>query len=209
MAAYGIKNKRLSSKDDVDFFPTPPWATRALCEFLMKYNDLADMNVWEPACGQGHMAMALAEYFGTVRQTDIVQYGQNEILDFLATPRGQAAPGWVITNPPYNKAEEFIKMANSIAVHGVAMLVRTTFLASVRRYNTLFSKNPPHIVLQFTERVPMVKGRLDRKASTATDCCWLVWNLHLAVMWGKRVPGTALCWIPPCRKKLERDEDYA
>jgi hypothetical protein len=47
----------------------------------------------------------------------------------------------------------------------------------------------------------MVKGRLDRKASTATGYGWLVWEKD----WSD---GTALIWIPPCRKDLERGEDY-
>ncbi len=47
----------------------------------------------------------------------------------------------------------------------------------------------------------MVKGHLDRKASTATGYCWLVWE--------KDVQANAqLVWIPPCRKALERDGDY-
>jgi hypothetical protein len=47
----------------------------------------------------------------------------------------------------------------------------------------------------------MVKGRLDRKASTATGYAWLVWELDRA--------GTSkLMWVPPCRKHLERDGDY-
>jgi len=48
----------------------------------------------------------------------------------------------------------------------------------------------------------MVKGRLDRKASTATGYCWLVWDK------GER-RKSRLGWVPPCRKELERDTDYS
>jgi hypothetical protein len=48
------------------------------------------------------------------------------------------------------------------------MLTRTVFIESVGRYDRLFSVNQPSHFAQFTERVPMVKGRLDRRASTAT-----------------------------------------
>lgn len=54
------------------------------------------------------------------------------------------------------------------------MLTRTVFIESVGRYDRLFSINQPSHFAQFTERVPMVKGRLDRRASTATGYCWLV-----------------------------------
>jgi hypothetical protein len=57
----------------------------------------------------------------------------------------------------------------------VALLVRNGFLESTGRYNRLFKPNPPIAVLQFTERVPMVKGRCDPKASTATSFAWVVW----------------------------------
>ena len=81
------------------------------------------------------------------------------------------------------------------------MLVRTSFLESVMRYQTLFMHNAPDIVAQFSERVPMVKGRYDPKASTATSYCWLVWFTH----W--RPGETMLVWIPPCRRELERADD--
>jgi hypothetical protein len=47
----------------------------------------------------------------------------------------------------------------------------------------------------------MVKGRLDKSASTATGYCWLVWEKGL-------VSEPRLVWIPPCRKRLERENDY-
>jgi hypothetical protein len=59
---------------------------------------------------------------------------------------------------------------------GVAMLTRTVFLESVDRHERLFLKTPPARVGQFSERVPMIKGRLDRRASTATGYAWLVWE---------------------------------
>ena len=81
------------------------------------------------------------------------------------------------------------------------MLTRTVFIESVGRYEHLFKHNRPSQVAQFVERVPMVEGRLDRKASTATGYAWLVWEKD-------RFGSCELVWIPPCRKLLERDEDY-
>ena len=81
------------------------------------------------------------------------------------------------------------------------MLARTVFIESVGRYENLFRDNPPWRVARFTERVPMVEGRLERDASTATAYAWLVWER------GRSGP-CKLVWIPPCRKELERDKDY-
>ena len=78
------------------------------------------------------------------------------------------------------------------------MLTRTVFLESVGRHERLFL-TPPARVGQFSERVPMIQGRLDRRA---TGYAWLVWEKD-------KNGGTALVWIPPCRKALERHDDYA
>jgi hypothetical protein len=108
---------------------------------------------------------------------------------------------WVITNPPFRLAEEFALHALPLAHQGVALLVRTVFIESVGRLERVFSKHPPTLVAQFAERVPMVRGRLDPKASTATGYAWVVWKKPL-------VGHTRLVWIPRCRKSLERGSDY-
>ncbi|NDB70320.1 MAG: methyltransferase [Methylocystaceae bacterium] len=153
------------------------------------------------------MSRPLNEYFSNVMESDIEDYGDGNVVDFLNTEinRTNATVHWVITNPPFNKAQQFIEKAHKVAIDGVAMLVRTTFLEGVMRYQTLFLKNPPDVVAQFSERVPMVKGRCDAKASTATSYAWLVWYIDNIPDVDK---ATLLQWIPPCRKQLERKGDY-
>lgn len=73
---------------------------------------------------------------------------------------------------------------------------------SVGRYRALFERTPPSKFAQFVERVPMVKGRLDRKAATATGYAWPGWEK------GATSVRPHPMWIPPCRKQLERDADY-
>ncbi|MNE90204.1 hypothetical protein D3C80_1876940 [compost metagenome] len=90
----------------------------------------------------------------------------------------------------------------TVAREGVAILARTVFLESVGRYEGIFSKIPPSKFAQFSERVPMVKGRVDPKASTATGYAWFVWEK------GADVSYPRLMWVPPCRRKLEREGDY-
>ncbi|MGY3472483.1 SAM-dependent methyltransferase [Bradyrhizobium ottawaense] len=147
------------------------------------------------------MAKPLKEYFGKVKASDIHAYGYGSVADFLTTPLEAGSVDWVITNPPFRLAEDFIKRALIGARHGVAILARTVFIESVGRYREIFEQTPPTKFAQFTERVPMVKGRLDRKASTATGYAWIVWEKRI-----KHPPR--LVWVPPCRKALERPEDY-
>ena len=68
--------QRIEPKDSRDDFPTPPWATRALAEHVLdKPHALLQKSCLEPACGAGHMARPLAEYFGTVHASDAYDYG--------------------------------------------------------------------------------------------------------------------------------------
>lgn len=206
--SHAVMAQRIEPHDSLDDFPTQPWGVRALIEHVLipelgitGRNDIAMSSVWEPACNRGHMAKALEEYFGLVIQSDVHQYGNNAVRDFLfADPTIDHNPHWVITNPPFRLAEQFIERACSLSRVGVAMLVRTSFLEGVGRYERLFKSRPPTIVAQFVERLPMVKGRLTATGSTATAYCWLVW-MH------GRTPRP-MAWIPPCRRKLERDGDY-
>jgi hypothetical protein len=147
------------------------------------------------------MATALKEYFADVIAADAYDYGFGQVRDFLKHSYTPASVDWVITNPPFRLAEEFVMRAMPIARNGVAILARSVFLESVGRYEGIFREMPPTKFAQFVERVPMVKGRLDRKATTATGYAWLVWE--------KGAGGLPrLMWIPPCRKDLERLSDY-
>lgn len=199
--SHAVMAQRFEPKDSADNFPTPPWATRALLEHVIGTHGLDSLTCLEPACGQGHMAKPLREYFGSVQSSDAYHYGYGPVRDFLKYPFEAASHDWVITNPPFRLAEEFVDRALVVARHGIAILARTVFLESVGRFESIFSVRPPTVFAQFTERVPMVKGRLDPRASTATGYAWFVW-----VKGSSNLPR--LTWIPPCRKSLERPTDY-
>ena len=201
--SHAVMAQRKEPNDSLDYFPTPPWSTRALCEWIASSvgaNHMRkELTAWEPACGEGHMARPLAEYFAEVHASDVHPYGYGEVSDFLFC--GPREADWIITNPPFRLAEQFIVTGLSRARSGVAMLVRTAFLESVGRYEGLFKPYPPAAVLQFSERVPMHKGKLTETGSTATAYCWIVWRKN-------NRSETVFGWIPPCRKRLERESDY-
>lgn len=201
-----VMQQRHEAHDSLDDFPTPPWATRALCERLARYYEetsyahLKQMVCREPAANRGHMAKPLAEVFGEVIASDVHDYGVGFAVDDYLFPHTEKKADWTITNPPFRLAEQFIERACATSTEGVAMIVRSAFLEGQGRFERLFSKNPPSLVLQFTERVVMHKGRLAPEGSTATAYVWLVW------IDGEE--GTQLEWIAPCRKRLERPSDY-
>lgn len=199
--SHAVMAQRREPADSLDDFPTPPWATRALCKWLAEREYItADMDVSEPACNRGYMAKTLEEYFAEVHASDIHDYGYNyDVKDYLQGELVQT--DWTITNPPFRLAEEFALRALNNSEEGVALFVRTAFLESVGRYKNLFSQYWPSDVLQFSERVVLHKGKLSPKGSTATAYCWVVW--------GPDPKPTNFHWIPPCRKQLEKFYDYA
>lgn len=200
-----VMSQRLEPLDSLDDFPTPRWATRALAEHVLGKFDLEVASCWEPTCGRGFMSATLAEYFGSVRSSDIAPFGFGTQLDFLQTPIDSCdaadRPDWIVTNPPFRLAEEFARRAFGLAKVGTAMLVRTGFIEGAGRYDRLFRDCPPAIFAQFVERVPILRGRVDPTASTATGYCWLVW-----IKGSSSTP--LLTWVPPCRKRLEQLGDY-
>tara|TARA_Y100000385_G_C13010303_1_gene601341 strand:- start:282 stop:941 length:660 start_codon:yes stop_codon:yes gene_type:complete len=202
--SHAVMAQRSEKIDSLDDFPTPPWATRAFLEYILNgKNALSHQTCLEPACNRGYMSMVLEEYFMEVKKSDIFDYGCGDVKDFLLKSYKKDSFDWVITNPPFKAAENFIHESLKVARVGVAMLVRTVFLESLGRYQRLFSIHPPTYFAQYVERVPMVKGRLDKKASTATGYGWVVW-----LMDSKYSSETLLKWIPPSRKIFEYTDDY-
>lgn len=202
-----VAHRRIEPLDSLDFFPTPPWATRALFVHVLGRGGFQDLTVEEPACGQGHMAYPLADFFGTVHASDIHPYGYGAVRDYLnpAAWSDIAAPDWTIMNPPFaEKSLAFMRRALSRSTRGVAAFVRTTQLDGINRYRYVFRGRRPAIVAQFVERVPLHKGRWIPDGDTMTPYCWIVWRLDQAVN------RTDMEWIPPgCRQRLlfQRDLD--
>lgn len=202
-----VMQRRVEPPDSFDFFPTPPWATRALLEYALTDDCSFQVdglwrrpgaNVWDPACGEGHMTGVLEEYFDAVRGSDVFDYGQAHIEDFLYNETMTA--DWIITNPPFVVGADFARAALERSNHGCALLVRAGFLSGQKRCRDLFNEQPPTLIAFFPERVPMHRGRWVVDGSTATDYCWLIWK-HGA----DRKPPM---WIAPgCRKRLTRPDD--
>jgi hypothetical protein len=226
--------RRIEPPDSLDFFPTPPWATRALAEYVLFRLGHGDcgpsvclrpllggalvgenyfpvpMTVAEPAAGEGHMAEVLHEYFADVRASDVHDYGAGYTVgSYIGNGPDVIAReevDWTITNPPFASAEQFIDVALDHSREGVAVLLRTGAVEGIDRYDSIYRNRPPAVIAQFVERVPMTRGRWDPRATTATSYAWFVWSSRIDV-----TPGQSkFVWIPPgCRERLTRPDDAA
>jgi len=125
-----VMAQRCEDKDSLDNFPTPPWATRALLEHVIGSSGHTRQSCLEPACGQGHMAIPLNEYFGSVLASDIYDYGYGEISDFLECD-DSTKYDWVITNPPFRLAESLILKALAVSRIGVRYVLERSLLKAL------------------------------------------------------------------------------
>jgi hypothetical protein len=176
-----------------DFYPTPGWATRALLEHVIHIDRSA--TILEPAAGAKHMSKVLLEYVQAVTATDL------DTHDFLKGAH-TAQYDWVITNPPFARAHEFVLQALPLAHIGVAMLVRINFLASATRIYDLFYPHPPAIISIFSERIGFKYGVAEPNVPTATDFCWVVWLKN------KPNGPSEVRWVPRCKAQLSKPEDW-
>lgn len=184
-------------QSDADNYPTPPWVTRALFEHVIQPKG----KCWEPACGQHYMSDTLEELGMNVKCSDRYKYSgvKHKKIDFLEYS-GDFVPSWIITNPPFKLAEEFVIKALEHTKKGVAIFIRASFLESIGRYDSLFRDNPPSIVAQFVERPALKENEVVKSHASAFLYTWIIWE--------KGKTETKYVWIPPCKKTLERSEDY-
>ena len=183
LASPAVTNQRHQAAASLDYFPTPPFAARALLEELIIpiVGPVSHLVADDPACGELHLVEGLMDSFAWVQYSDVEDWGrQPPLRDFTfqtrasLLERGAVVPDWIITNPPFNLLEEFILKALEIAKVGVAMFVRINALPGQGRYNRIYRDTPPTVVGVFAERIALIEGAWDPEASTATDYIWLV-----------------------------------
>ncbi|MCB1329370.1 MAG: hypothetical protein KDK28_07940 [Maritimibacter sp.] len=174
--------KRFADVDGPDFFPTPEWATYALID-----NERFDGDLWECACGNGAMSGVLQETGRAVRSSDLYDRGFGEVgIDFLDTERRADN---IVTNPPYNSAEGFVRTGLQAANRKFALLLRLAFLEGKNRQKNIFSVSPPSRVWVFSERITFYPAGATVKGSGTTAYAWFVWD--------KDSSGTELKWFEP------------
>lgn len=182
--------KRFADLDGPDFFPTPAWATHALIE-----NEDFQGDIWESACGNGAMSTVLEQTGQRIVSSDLFDRGYGEHgIDFLATDRRATN---IVTNPPYNAAEAFVRSGLNAADQKFALLLRLAFLEGANRQRTIFSDAPPSRVWVFSERITFYPAGAVQKGTGTTAYAWFVWDKDAT-------GGTELKWFAPGYKAQYR-----
>lgn len=161
--------KRVADLDGPDFYPTPTWATFALID-----NERFTDDIWECACGDGAMSRVLEMTGNPVRSTDLYDRGYGEFgVDFRYAKSSCAN---IVTNPPFNAAEEFVHSGLLNARKKFALLLRLAFLEGAGRQHSIFNVSPPSRVWIFSERITFYPKNVEQKGSGTTAYAWFVWD---------------------------------
>lgn len=157
-----------------DYYATDPIAV----EILLK-NETFKHEVWECACGEGHIAKVLEQHGYDVSATDLIYrgYGEKESYDFLKCDETNIDED-IITNPPYKYAKEFVEKAMDVVAPGrkVAMFLKLTFLEGKER-KKMFQKYPPKVIYVFSGRVKCaMNGNFNTSGSSAVCYAWFIWE---------------------------------
>lgn len=165
----GAHNECKEDREENDFYATQPIAA----EWLIKLENL-DNNIWECACGQGHLGKVFEEHGYNVLATDLIDrgYGQGGV-DFLKSDG--LFIGDIVTNPPYKYAQEFIEHALSLIPDGykVCMFLKVQFLEGKAR-RKLYTNCPPRTVYISSSRIQC--GRNGDFKGSMVAYAWYVWE---------------------------------
>lgn len=159
----------------LDAYYTPDPVARA-CLATIKADLSSDLGprrrVWEPSAGGGAFVRATEALGCEVFASDIQSLPGVDVrnmLDGWEEGWGER-PHWIVGNPPFNEAEDHVRIALSTARVGVGMLLRLAFLEGARR-RAFWATWPAAEVHVFTSRPSFTGG--------ATDSCaygWFVWR---------------------------------
>lgn len=157
-----------------DYYATDPIAIEKLLE-LEKFS-----NVWEPACGEGHLSKVLIDKGIHGKSSDLIDRGFGSQYDFLSI-HNKHWDGDIITNPPFKHATGFIEKSLEIMQEGsrAAMFLKIQFLESADR-RKLFKNNPPVLVYVASARIRCAKNgdfkALEKSGGAVVCYAWFIWQ---------------------------------
>lgn len=166
---------RPSNRRPFDFYPTgggdpqtesPAWAAQVLYRRVPQI-----VNIAEPCVGTGDLVRGRTDVLWTndldiSRKAD-AHMDMTDPASWKRIPR----PSWVVTNPPFADAGKILANALDHARHGVAFLLRLTFLEPVEQRARLLRENPPKRLIV----LPRISFTGDGKTDSVT-CAWMVWG---------------------------------
>lgn len=173
--SFSFKKIRSDMNYTFDFYGTPSWVTEALYK-----KEHFKGNVWEPACGYGHMSDVIKKYNecieSDVRTIEMISGMKG--IDFLSKDNLKMVDN-IITNPPYKLTDAFIYKSKEITQHKIAMLLNLQILSGAKRYYTIFAdkKFPLEKVYILTKKVNYHGSQTcENMSASPVYNGWFLWN---------------------------------
>jgi hypothetical protein len=161
---------------DKDFWPTPPELRTALIRYVLPL--LPAGVVWECAAGDGVLADALMQGGREVILSDIDPQRRGIMrLDFLKDDPPRATRGAIlITNPPFNTADEFreraLRLLDSGHLQAVVLLFRAD-KANTQERAADFNRAAHELTI--TARTIWIPPADQKKAGPRWWFVWITW----------------------------------
>lgn len=175
----GANNHCDHERENNDYYATDPKALEIFLDKIEEDGIRLHKNIWECACGEGHLSKVLESKGYDVISTDLINRGYgNGIVNFLMLESIILYAGDILTNPPYKYAKEFVETALELQEEGyyTIMFLKIQFLEGKSR-RKLFEKYPPkYIYVNSARQTCYINGDMSKKMSSATCYCWFMWQ---------------------------------
>ena len=163
-------NNTTNRRKQTDFYETPYSLTR---KFLDVEEFDKSLTVCEPACGKGAITKVLKEYWN-----DNLVTAYDQEVNFIWGENGHY--DYIVTNPPFTTALQFINQAKIVARKKFAFLLPLSYLHGKARYDELYTDREYGLkkVYVFT-RYPMLGDELREDGKYRTGMmvyAWYVWE---------------------------------
>lgn len=183
IAGGNPENERIEN----DYYATNPKAVTMLLDNY-KFNGT---KMLEPCVGGGHIANAVKDVYKNIEITgiDLIDRGYKDtiVTDFLKYENDEKFD-FIITNPPYSHAQEFIYHSLDLLKENgqMAMFLKIQFLEGQKR-KKLFEENPPKYIYVFRKRMPVWNDGREIDPKTGKD--WATTMCHAWFIWEKGYVG--------------------
>lgn len=176
-----------NKSDGYDFYKTPKWVTKILCE-----NETFDGNIWEPACGDGAICEALIDNgYLNISASDIKDYGYASASfnkDFLKETKKAVN---IITNPPFTKnmPVKFMYKCEELATKKYVLLLPIRYMCGAYRVKFYSRVRAP-------KKIIPISRKIDFGGGAWYEFAWFIWdkdyNGQTQIVW-KEIDVEQLC----------------
>lgn len=175
------------SRRKLDQYYTPASAAEMLRRHMEHSGELREGDtIWEPASGHGAIARPFAKYDIFMSDLDPPDgalmptlkgdfLSDDSVAEIMATFEVDRFD-WIITNPPYRQATDFVHQAMGLSI-GVAMLMRLTYLEPANK------RNPRRDILKDMSWAGVLPERLSFTGDGKKD-----FTTHVWCVWSPRCP---------------------